>query len=282
MIKYILATLLLASCATTYKTNNVYELKRNISYSDKASSLTADLWIPKNKNLSTPAIVVVHGGGWTGRTRDDMNEISEKLASSGFAVMNISYRLAPKDHFPKAIIDYLNAVQWLKKNAKTYNIDPKKIGAFGYSAGAHIVSLGSLLKSDNLRDQKIFGKENLIDANVHAVVAGGAPMDLVMSKDSDLVQTFLGKKYNEDSELYRNASPVFYVHPKSPPFFLYHGQNDWIVTKEHMNRMIAEFDKNKVKYKTYIVPVVGHIASFLWSSDSVNLSIDFLNENLRS
>src|SRR5262245_50414260 len=68
------------------------------------TQLQADIYSPQGAG-PFPAVVTIHGGGWTGRTRDDMNSIAEALAKRGYVVMNVSYRLAPAWHFPAQLND---------------------------------------------------------------------------------------------------------------------------------------------------------------------------------
>lgn len=280
MSKLFIMLLALTACSSMSKVNEQYEVYVDQEYTHYENViLKADVYVPKKSGLKR-AVIVVHGGGWSKRSREDMNDISKKLAENNFVVMNISYRLAPANVFPACIVDYLRAVQWLKANAKKYEVDAQRIGALGYSAGAHIVSLGALLQESSAQDQKIFGKENLKNTKIKAVVAGGTPSDLRKFTDSNLVVQFLGKKYDGNQDLYASASPVVYAHSKAPSFFLYHGQNDWIVDRNQMDFLETALKSKGVSVETHEVPIIGHVATFLWSGESVDRAISYLNKKL--
>ena len=57
--------------------------------------LEADLYLPKKRGLR-PVVLMIHGGGWANRSRDDMSGISHKLMQQGYAVLNVNYRFAPR------------------------------------------------------------------------------------------------------------------------------------------------------------------------------------------
>jgi acetyl esterase/lipase len=107
-----------ASAATT-ETSTRYALAkeiRNVVYSepDWPQSLRADLYLPQKRG-PLPVVLVIHGGGWAGRSRDDMSAISLDLVHRGYAVMNLDYRFAPQYTFPAQLEDLQQARRWLSK-----------------------------------------------------------------------------------------------------------------------------------------------------------------------
>lgn len=86
-----------------------------------------------------PSLVIVHGGGWSGGNKTDvsMTGPAGMFASLGFAVAIVNYTLDPAN--PQTpITDILNAVQFLRTNSATYNLDSSRIGMLGMSAGGHL------------------------------------------------------------------------------------------------------------------------------------------------
>src|SRR5262249_59047966 len=88
-----------------------------------------------------PVVVGLHGGGWRMGKRQDLAKLTELLAAQGFAAARVSYRLAPQHQFPAQIEDCKAAVRWLRANAKKYKLNPDRVGAVGFSAGAHLACL---------------------------------------------------------------------------------------------------------------------------------------------
>jgi acetyl esterase/lipase len=110
------------------------------SAADWPQPLMADLYLPQRPGLH-PVVLMIHGGGWANRSRDDMTGISRKLARNGYAVFNVSYRFAPRYTYPAQLHDMAQALQWIDANAQEYNLDTERLNAWGYSSGAHLAAL---------------------------------------------------------------------------------------------------------------------------------------------
>jgi len=88
-------------------------------------------------------VVVIHGGGWRGGKKEDVHKHVDvaKLVDSGISVAAISYRLFKfvgdlKPPVKGPMVDSARAIQFFRSQADAFNIDPKRIGAAGGSAGA--------------------------------------------------------------------------------------------------------------------------------------------------
>ena len=100
---------------------------------------------PTTLHGPAPAAVYVHGGSWVSGNYDTggflINTIGPNLAAQGLVVVSVDYRLGPKAHWPDQIVDVKCAIRYLRANATQLNIDPNEIGAWGQSAGGHLVAL---------------------------------------------------------------------------------------------------------------------------------------------
>ena len=155
-------------------------IKKNITYGKgrvngslgkKLEKLKLDLYLPvgdTSKN-GRPAVLLIHGGGFNFGSKNigELPGIARDIASRGYVVANIDYRLAGNEPSPtgatKALLKapYLNtggrvfsgkekrtvisafedarkALQWLESNSNAYNIDASRIATYGLSAGAII------------------------------------------------------------------------------------------------------------------------------------------------
>jgi len=111
-----------------------------------------DLWVAKSKK-PPPLVIYFHGGGFrAGDKRSLSAGLRDRLLEHGISVAAANYRLTKTAPFPAPMHDAGRAVQFLRHNAKTYNLDPKRVGAIGGSAGAGI-SLW-LAFHDDLADPK--------------------------------------------------------------------------------------------------------------------------------
>lgn len=97
-----------------------------------------DLWRAKS-DRPTPLVVYYHGGGFRGGDKRTINpSLLKQLLDGGVSVAAANYRLSNVAPFPAQMHDCARALQFLRCHAPKYNIDPKRVGATGGSAGAGI------------------------------------------------------------------------------------------------------------------------------------------------
>ncbi|MCG7200384.1 alpha/beta hydrolase [Marinobacter pelagius] len=251
-----------------------FEVRTSVRFSpeDWPEALSADLYLPELPG-PTPAVLLVHGGGWERRSREDMTWIAEELAGHGFAVMNIDYRFAPDYLFPAQLHDLQVAMRWLRQQAVSYRIDPDAISAFGFSSGAHLVSLLAVTSDPG---HPLSAPHDGPATRPIAVVAGGLPSDLRRFDSGRLIRQFLGGTEQEKPETYRLASPIAHVSAEAPPFFLFHGNLDMLVPAEQAEDFHKALLEYGVHSELYMMHLRGHITSFLTAGNAVEQAIDFL------
>ncbi len=121
-----------------------------------------DVYIPTVGSPPYPVLVYVHGGGWSGGSRKETGYIPIDVLAQGIATVAIDYRLTSQTGqfgtvdgtptgayvpvtWPAQLHDCKAAIRWIRGNAVTYGFDTNRIGAFGTSAGAHLVAaLGTM------------------------------------------------------------------------------------------------------------------------------------------
>jgi para-nitrobenzyl esterase len=129
-------------------------------------TLTLDTYQPTgDTQTSRPAIVLVHGGAFTGGTSKDGNMVmmAKAFAQRGYVAVSINYRLLGKnekcaqENPPSAACvasasaaqhDSQAAVRWLRANATTYGVDSSRIAIGGASAGAGAALLVAVNSGD--------------------------------------------------------------------------------------------------------------------------------------
>ncbi|XP_066299182.1 arylacetamide deacetylase-like [Branchiostoma lanceolatum] len=88
-----------------------------------------------------PGLVYIHGGGWFLMSVDTYDQLTAHLAKQlGVVVVSVEYRLAPEHKFPAAFDDSVAATKFFLKNAEKYNVDSKRIGISGDSAGGNLAA----------------------------------------------------------------------------------------------------------------------------------------------
>ncbi len=191
-------------------------------------ALTMDIYYPSQVISSpTPAVLYVHGGGWEhgDSSLGGVNAtIAQALNQRGMLVAAVNYRLAPQYLWPAQIVDVKCAVRFLRANAQKYGLDPSKIGAWGGSAGGHLVSmLGTAATSAGFDTGQYLEQSS----SVQAVVDMFGPADLTAGGwgpyATSVIQQVFGVAPGQDSGALAKASPVTDIRSDDPPFLIFHG-----------------------------------------------------------
>jgi acetyl esterase/lipase len=255
--------------------------------------LKLDLAMPKNGAGPWAAIVCVHGGGWRGGDRKDLarpikelgkRSFIEYFAGKGYVAVTVSYRLAPKVKFPAQIEDCKAAVRWLRANAKKFKIDPDHIGAVGFSAGGHLVSL--LGTADKKAGFEGKGGNPDQSSRVQAVVNFFGPTNFITKDWSEDVEKtflipFLGATYKDKPELYKLVSPIHYVSKDDPPFLFFHGSKDGLVGVRHSRELAAKLRKAGVPAKVIELEGEGHGWGGQKLVETVDQTVAFFDKTLK-
>src|SRR5260370_1608701 len=125
-----------ASCAAKAKSS--YTVKPHITYL-VANNYEAKLDVYQRTGVTTPqpTLIFIHGGGWTGGTKEAVLFELIPYFEMGWNVVNVEYRLAKVSLAPAAVEDCLCALRWVAAHAKAYGIDANRPVGSGPSAGRH-------------------------------------------------------------------------------------------------------------------------------------------------
>src|SRR5205085_165270 len=134
-----------------------------------------DLYLPEKAQGRLPVVVWIHGGAWRAGSKDHCPAVP--LTAKGFAVASINYRFSQHAVFPAQIEDCKAAIRWLRANADKYHLDPDHIGAWGASAGGHLVAL--LGTSGNKKELEGKGGNLEQSSKVQCVIDWFGPTDLL-------------------------------------------------------------------------------------------------------
>lgn len=249
----------------------VYSLPTNTETKDivfaryGTEELKLDVTTPA-ASRQTPVMVLIHGGGWVGGIRDEMNGIVPGMTSIGFACVQIDYRAAPKAQFPAQLIDAKASIRWVKENAAKYNLDPTKIAVLGYSEGGHLAALLATTGQEAKWDSGC-----KVDSSVTAAISFGGSTDLPTIWRHRNTQTiydrgviesglpaFIGGTYEQSPAKYRDASPIFHITRSTTPMLLMHGEEDVVIPKEQPEIMFRVLQAQGVESELLMIPGAGH------------------------
>ncbi|MBT8396283.1 MAG: alpha/beta hydrolase [Gemmatimonadetes bacterium] len=248
--------------------------------------LWMNLYVPKKGTQPFPAVVLIHGGGWSSGTRGDFLPEALHLASNGLVAGTIDYRLAPAHVFPAALQDVKAAIRWLRANADAYSIDASQIAVMGGYEGGHLAAMVGTTEGV----AQFEGEENPgYSSAVQAVVAISSQVDLPSlwsggaGKGVLAIERFLGSSYQEDPALWAIASPISYVSQASAPFLLLHGIEDTEVPFAHAEGMRDALMAAGAHVELFSAQGGDHefFFSVLWNAPGLEAITDFFTRILK-
>ncbi len=181
-----------------------------------------DLFQPKAKG-PFPAVIVVHGGAWITGNHAMENPFAMELARRGYVAATVEYRLSNEAKYPAQVHDLKASVRWLRANAARYHIDPNRIAAVGASAGGHLVALlgatngMSNFEGDGGNQKFSSAARSVIDIDGPATFIDPGNIEKEKRGPLDTNTRLIGGSYEEKADIWREASPITHVNPRSAP-----------------------------------------------------------------
>lgn len=199
-----------------------------------------DLWLAKSDS-PTPLVVYIHGGGFRGGDKSRVNQyMLERVLQSGISFASINYRLTGEVPYPAQMHDCARAIQYIRRNAKRWNIDPKRLAAYGGSAGSGISQW--LAFHDDMAKPKSkdpverestrlscaipFNAQCTYDPRqIKKIVPGRAYNSVALKLLYGLPEDWNWDEDEVDEKLdalLKDASPINHLTRDDPPVFVYH------------------------------------------------------------
>lgn len=252
-------------------TPDTIERKDNILYGPDEKWNLLDVYYPRNREGKLPVIVSVHGGGWVYGNKEVYQWYCMSLAQRGFAVVNYTYRLAPKYKFPSQLEDTNRVFEWVLKYADEYGFDKNSVFAVGDSAGGHMLALySSICTNPEYAKSFLFQipmgfVPKAIGLNcgiydIDKVTSDNATSDNAMGMLKHLIKNLLGKNNVANT---KKANAISFITGNFPPSFIMTSTGDFLASQAPV--LVEKLEKLGVKYKykvygtdTELLPHVFH------------------------
>lgn len=251
----------------------VTKVQRNVPFFTRDKKiLRMDIFLAENKEPA-PVIMMIHGGGFVGGDKRQIERSCRFFSRQGFVVFNINYRLAPEHAYPIAIHDCEDALRWLKTNAEKYSGDVSRICIAGASAGAYLASCLAI-KSQEIKTPNQSG------ADFNALLLLNGCFDVDMTYHSKfpqakfLVKCFLQEK-RQDGKTTFEASPLNFVNEHFPKTFIGVGSKDTLLAQSHVLRDKLQALGIAVNYHEYFNSNHGWF-SWFWTKNAKQAHQDML------
>jgi len=240
-------------------------------------ALTLDVFRPSGESNGAGILFMV-SGGWVSRWTDpaDARVGFEALLKRGFTVFSVRHGSSPRFNVPEAYSDVQRAVRFVRLHARTYGVDPDRLGVHGRSAGGHL-SLMLGLASDK-GDPNATDEVLRMSSRVAAVVAYYPPVDL---RGRELPNGDFPANIPEgplffaggitvpgaadrfpavefEDALGASVSPVLHASSDDPPTLLVHGDADTLVDINNSRLMHATLVGKGVTTDIVVIKGAGH------------------------
>ena len=196
-----------------------------------------------------PAIVVCPGGGYGGLAGHEAEPIARWLNTLGVTGVVLKYRLGPRYHHPVMLQDVQRAMRTVRANAAAWNIDPRRVGVLGFSAGGHLAATASTQFDDGdpKASDPVDRQSSRPDVSVlvYPVITMTDPHTHRGSR-----KNLLGE--NPSGELIDAMSAEKRVTKQTPPAFIFHTADDEAVPVENAVMYAMALRKNGVPFELHV------------------------------
>jgi acetyl esterase/lipase len=264
---------------------------RDLRYGPHRERNTLDLFVPKSES-PLPLVIWVHGGAWQGGSKDGPNP-ALPLLDHGYAIAAINYRLSQHAVYPAQIEDCKAAVRFLRANAKKYNLNPDAFGAWGSSAGGHLVALLGTT-GDVTELEGAVGDHTDVSSRVRCVVDFFGPTDLTkmaaqsgpnskIDHDSPTAPEarLIGGPVQQNKEKAAKANPITFVTPDDAPVLILHGDADPLVPVGQSELLRDALKKAGVEVELVVIAGAGHGGAGFGTRENQETIAAFLGKHLK-
>ncbi|MEM7704067.1 MAG: alpha/beta hydrolase [Pseudomonadota bacterium] len=226
--------------------------------------LEAHIFLPKGHKAGDqrPVLLTFHGGGWAIGTPEWSYTTAEKLAAQGMVAVSFEYRIADVhgSNMFNAIEDVKAAVRWARENAVRLGIDPDRVVAGGFSAGAHLAGASAILSADDPSEA---------DSRPNALILHSSTYNTGKSSFFEAMTDGQAKKVS----LFHN------VQSGLVPAILFHGKYDYLAPETEFLEFVGRMEELNNPFGHHLFEV-GHFFRNDEARKRVDdLTLRFLTQN---
>lgn len=261
----------------------VNEIKDIVYCTTGDRKLLLDVFYPADKNKNSGiAIMIIHGGGWRTGNRTQHYPLAQRLANLGYTCFTPEYRLSTEALYPAAVNDLKAAIKWVRSHAKEYDSNAAKLVVAGFSAGGELAAfIGNTNGNKNFEGKDCL---NNVSSQVQAIVDIDGTLSFIHpesgegddSKRTSAATYWFGYAKKDNSELWKQASPLTYAGAHSAPTLflnssverMHAGRNDYIkILNQHAIytevKIFEGAPHSFCLFHPWFEPTIKHIDDFL-------------------
>lgn len=258
--------LIIAACFLTFASYVVAQaadapfVHKDIAYGNAHAAQKLDVYLAAS-DKPTPAMVYIHGGGWRAGSKNRVpGWLMNAVRKGWLSVVSVEYRFTDVAPHPAQVNDCMRAIQFVRHRAVKWNIDPRRIGVTGGSAGGHLALWVGL--HDDVADADSNDPVERQSSRVVCAVSFAGPTDWSLLDELEhkhpAYRQLLGYKPGTpademDAKTKKDVSPISFVSQGDPPIMQVHGDKDNIVPLKHARNMHQRLKSVGVKTELVII-----------------------------
>jgi acetyl esterase/lipase len=227
-----------------------------LTSTSKVTVPTLSLFLPDKSTSNGAAVIICPGGGYSHLAIDKEGfKVAKWLNTLGITAFVLKYRL-PNDEIMEnktigPLQDAQEAMRMVRRNAKTWNINPEKIGTMGFSAGGHLASTLSTHYLDEVYVHDTISAKPDFSILIYPVIS----MEQAITHEGSRTN-LLGNAPSESlTEFYSNEQQIDSL---TPPTFLVHATDDKAVPVENSINYYRALKNHNVPAELHIYEKGGH------------------------
>lgn len=212
-------------------------------------------WDVKKDTWKRPALIVVPGGGYGIVSKREAEPVALPFLSKGYQTFILTYSVGGENGFayPQQLLEAAAAVDYVKKHADEFDVNPEEVFIMGFSAGGHLA--GNLCVEFASVSQKM-GRE--LDCKPTAAALCYPVISQKHGHQGSYINLLHGYSDEAKEELLKTLNLDEAVTEDTPPAFLWTTAKDGAVPADNALRYAMALDRNGVSYELHVYPDGNH------------------------
>jgi len=199
------------------------------------TDLHCDIYRPPAGTEKRMALVHFHGGGFARGSKETLAGQITPITARGYVSIAAQYRLSGVAKWPSQIEDAKTHIRWVRANASSLGVDPRRIAIVGHSAGGHIALFTAGQPDAELAACVAFYPQTSVKSNAPVLLPPGS-----------------------DEAAINDASPITHIKAGYPPTVIFHGLSDVTIPPENSQHLLEVLRGSKVPSELHTFAGVPH------------------------
>ena len=202
-----------------------------------------------------PAVIVVAGGGYQFVSKREKEPVGFEFLARGFHVFLLNYTVGGENGvpYPEQLFELAAAVDYVKKNAETFAVNPDEVFVVGFSAGGHLTA--DLSVEYPSIPQRVGVS---LDCKPTAIGLGYPVISQINGHQRTYENLLYGYTDEAKAELLKTLNLNEAVSADTTPAFIWTTAKDTAVPPDNALRYAMALDKQGIDYELHVYPRLNH------------------------